>query len=94
MNLDALEKFVMDTIDVILANPEEYESEAVKSTVAYRFGLYRQLIQGGRLGHAPHRPPEIEVNNLKEELRIPKPKTHIIPRKSITTFTTKDGVEK
>jgi len=31
----------MDTIDLIFSNPDEYEAEAVKSTVAYRFHLHR-----------------------------------------------------
>ena len=44
MKLEALEQFVMDTIDLILNNPSEYEAEAVKSTVAYRFSLYRRSL--------------------------------------------------
>ena len=41
MNLESLERFVMDTIDLIFSNSGEYEAEAVKSTVAYRFSLHR-----------------------------------------------------
>lgn len=39
--VDDLERFVMDTFDVIMEDPNEYELEGVKSTVAYRFELYR-----------------------------------------------------
>ena len=39
--IDDLERFVMDTIDEIMANPNKYEEEGVKSTVAHRFELYR-----------------------------------------------------
>ena len=42
MNLEALERFVMDTIDVLFDNPEEYEAEATKSVLAYRFELHRK----------------------------------------------------
>lgn len=41
-DIEDLEKFVMDTIDLIMNNPNEYTSEAAKSTVAYRFELYRK----------------------------------------------------
>jgi len=56
MKLESLEKFVMDTIDVILSNPDEYHPDAVKSTVAYRFELYRNSLQGGRHEHLPSDP--------------------------------------
>ena len=44
MNLEQLEQFIMDTIDVIFTNPGEYEAEACKSTVAYRFELHRKSL--------------------------------------------------
>lgn len=66
MNLEALERFVMDTIDLILNNPSEYEAEAVKSTVAYRFTL--------------HRGYEIKVHAIDPKLLdIEKPKIHRLP---------------
>lgn len=40
-SIESLEKFVMDTIDLVFNNPQEYEAGAVKETVAYRFELYR-----------------------------------------------------
>jgi len=63
MNLEALERFVMDTIDLIFSNPGEYEDEAVKSTIAYRFSL--------------HRGPTIKVHHIDPKLLdIEKPKVH------------------
>lgn len=66
MNLEALERFVMDTIDLIFNNPSEYEAEAVKSTVAYRFSL--------------HRSSSIKVHRIDPRiLDIEKPKVHCLP---------------
>ena len=63
MNLESLERFVMDTIDLIFNNPGEYEAEAVKSTVAYRFSL--------------HREQPIKIYKLDPKLlEIKKPKIH------------------
>ena len=89
MRLESLERFVMDTIDVILANPDEYEPYAVKSTVAYRFELYREFLQGGSHEHLPSDPQtNIKIHKLpKEALVIKPPKTHRI---KIEGFTTKE----
>ena len=51
MILESLERFVMETIDLILDNPSEYEAEAVKSTVAYRFSLYRNTQKRRPMGN-------------------------------------------
>jgi len=77
MNLEALERFVMDTIDLIFNNPGEYEVEAVKSTVTYRFSL--------------HRGPTIKIHHLDPKLLdIEKPQVHRI---KVEDFMTKSGAE-
>lgn len=46
MNVEQLERFVMDTIDTYANNPKEYSLEAVKSIIADRFEIHRRSIQG------------------------------------------------
>lgn len=77
MNVEQLEQFVMDTIDVIFNNPGEYEAEACKSTVAYRFELHRKSIN--KL--STHRLPS-------EKFTIQKPKTHTLTKKQVEEFLT------
>lgn len=42
MNLEQLERFVMDTIDTYANNPKEYSIDAVKSIIADRFEIHRR----------------------------------------------------
>jgi len=81
MNLEALERFVMDTIDVIFTNPSEYEANAVKSTIAYRFELYRQKLSVRKL----------KTHHIaREELIIKPPKINHLSRAQIEDFATKE----
>ena len=94
MNLEILERFVLETIDLILANPKEYEAEAVKSTIAYRFELYRQTLEGGRRENSPLRPPEININHFpQEQLKIPPPKIHRLTKKALADIMTNSVAE-
>ena len=78
MNLEALERFVMDTIDLIFNNPGEYEAEAVKSTVAYRFDL--------------HRASTMKVHRIDPKLLvIEKPRVHRLPIADIISNTDKEA---
>ena len=72
MNLEQLERFVMNTIDTIFNNPGEYEAEACKSTVAYRFELYRKSIKQREIHRFPSEVFNIPVPKIfhlnKDEL--------------------------
>jgi len=85
MNLDQLEQFVMDIIDVIFRNPLEFEAEACKSTVAYRFALHRKSLLKGVPGLIIHHLPP-------ETFRIPTPKIHRLPRAQVEE-TIKDSAK-
>lgn len=77
MNLEALERFVMDTIDVIFTNPGEYTASAVKSTVAYRFELHRKSLN------------KLQTHRLPPEtFTIQKPKTHTLTKGQVEGFLT------
>ena len=45
MDIELLEKFVMDTVDMIYLKPKHYTAEGVKKLIAYRFQLYRTSCQ-------------------------------------------------
>ena len=42
-DIDALEKFVMDTIDHTWGKTNQYSLEGVKALIRYRFDFYRGL---------------------------------------------------
>ena len=48
MDIELLEEFVMDTIDMIYSKPKHYTAEGIKKLIAYRFQLYRISRQGER----------------------------------------------
>ncbi len=78
MNLEALERFVMDMIDVLFDNPEEYEAEATKSVLAYRFELHRKSRN------------KIKIHRLPSEtFTIPKPKSNRLTKNQVEDLIAK-----
>lgn len=72
----------METIDVLFNNPGEYEAEATKSVLAYRFELHRKSIN------------KLQTHRLPPEtFTIQKPKTHTLAKEQIEEFlTARQGV--